>query len=57
MSTRSTRSEIGNWFFLAPPKNDRKHTDCVWEVKWVGGGKSEESLMTVSADGKIFSWT
>ncbi|CAD7949916.1 unnamed protein product [Amoebophrya sp. A120] len=45
-------------------QNDRKHTDCVWEVKWVsqnqGGSKSAtelENLMSVSGDGKIFQWT
>lgn len=39
-----------------------KHTDCVWEVNWLGkGGKGSgdkgEGLLSISSDGRIVEWS
>jgi len=35
-----------------------KHSDAVWEVQWIGKGKSDkgETLVSISADGKVVEW-
>lgn len=35
-----------------------KHSDCVWEVQWVGKGqKGGESLVSISSDGRVVEWS
>ena len=35
-----------------------KHSDCVWEVQWVGKSqKGGESLVTISSDGRVVEWS
>lgn len=39
--------------------NDQKHTDIVWETRWVDRGpgmQPPETLVSVSSDGKVFQW-
>merc|ERR1712139_426796 len=40
--------------------NDRKHTDVVWETRWVDRGPEKvprELLMSVSSDGNVLQWS
>jgi len=40
--------------------NDQKHTDIVWETKWVDQGPDKqppELLVSVSSDGNVFQWS
>jgi len=40
--------------------NDQKHTDIVWETKWVDRGPDKqppELLVSVSSDGAVFQWS
>jgi len=40
--------------------NDQKHTDIVWETKWVDRGPDKqppELLVSVSSDGNVFQWS
>jgi len=39
--------------------NDQKHTDIVWETKWVDRGPDKqppELLVSVSSDGNVYQW-
>ena len=35
---------------------DEKHTDVVWEVKWVEKPSKGESLVSISGDGRVIEW-
>lgn len=35
---------------------DEKHTDIVWEVKWVEKPSKGESLVSISGDGRVIEW-
>jgi len=40
--------------------NDQKHTDIVWETKWVDRGPDKqppELLVSVSSDGNVYQWS
>lgn len=40
--------------------NDQKHTDIVWETKWVDRGPEKqppELLVSVSSDGNVYQWS
>jgi len=40
--------------------NDQKHTDIVWETKWVNRGPDKqppELLVSVSSDGNVYQWS
>lgn len=37
-----------------------KHTNAVWDIQWISKGKSNskgESLVSISADGRITEWS
>ena len=34
-----------------------KHTDTVWEVRWVDRGEKGEVLVSISADGQVIEWS
>jgi len=36
---------------------DDKHNDIVWEVRWVKREGKEETLISVSGDGRIIEWS
>jgi len=35
---------------------DEKHTDIVWEVKWIQKPSKGESLISISGDGRVIEW-
>lgn len=37
--------------------NDQKHTDIVWETKWVDRGDRGEALVSTSSDGCVYQWS
>jgi hypothetical protein len=34
-----------------------KHNDIVWEVQWVAKEDKEETLVSISGDGRIIEWS
>ena len=36
---------------------DEKHTDVVWEVRWVQKPSKGEVLVSVSGDGRVIEWS
>ena len=34
-----------------------KHNDIIWEVRWVKRGDKEETLISISGDGRIIEWS
>lgn len=36
---------------------DEKHTDIVWDVKWVEKQSKDECLVSVSGDGRVIEWS
>lgn len=41
-------------------QNDQKHTDIVWETRWVDQGQDKqppETLVSVSSDGNVLQWS
>lgn len=36
---------------------ENKHSDIVWEVKWVQKKEREETLVSISGDGRIIEWS
>jgi WD40 repeat protein len=36
---------------------ENKHNDIVWEVKWITRSEREETLVSISGDGRIIEWS
>jgi len=34
-----------------------KHTDIIWEIKWVDRDTKGEAIVTVSGDGRVIEWS
>lgn len=38
-------------------ENESKHNDIVWEVQWIYKEGKEETLVSVSGDGRVIEWS